>query len=180
MNHSSSCVAVYLPSLASSDEINSISDSIDILLSLDYSANKLSVIGKGSSQGDDAIGLYKAFEKTHFKGKQDEFWQSIWRLLAGEAFFLIPDFGSLTVAGGLSSILSTETLDKTCSQEFTALGKALHCLGIPENSILRYESTLKSGQVLLIIHGSNQQVAEAGDILEALQNSNEVSLHFVN
>jgi len=177
MDHSSSCVAVYSSCL---DERNSIPEIIEVLLSLDYAANQLSVVGKGASQGDDTIGLYNAYEQTRFKGKQNKFWQSIWNLLAGEAFFLIPSFGSLTVAGGLSSLFLLDTIDESYTQTYTALGRALHNLGIPEDNIVHYESALKEGHLLLVVHGDNQQVAEAGDILEALHNSNDVALHFVN
>lgn len=180
MNQTSSCVAVY-PSFAEEDD--QLIQVINNLLSNNISSNKLSVIGKGSEQGDHTIGIYKVLDEIKYKGEQNEFWHALWELLSGEAFFLIPEFGSLAVAGELSSLMqvpfdedSTELLD---ANNFTELGKVLFRIGIPEYSIIQYEAILKSGQLILIIHGNNQEIEEAGNLLEYTQNM-DISLHFTN
>jgi len=173
----SSCVAVFSPAL---EERKSVLEALNHLLSLNYPANNLSVLGKGSLQEGNAIGVYKALDQIHFKGEQDEFWQGLWCLLAGEAFLHIPTFGSLTVAGGLSAILMAENGAIFYPDEFTELGKALHHVGIPARSIDHYESLLKQGQLMLIVNGDSSDVESACLILENSQGSQEVSLHFVN
>ena len=105
MTISSSCVAVFSPKL---EERESIFDALENLLSLNYPTTNLSVLGKGSMRDGNAVGIYKALDQINFKGEQDEFWQGVWYLLAGEAFLHIPTFGSLAVAGGLSAILMSE------------------------------------------------------------------------
>jgi len=178
MTISSSCVAVFSPNLG--DRI-SVFDALESLLSLNYSANNLSVLGKGTLEGgNNAIGIYKASDQIRFKGEQDEFWQGVWGLLAGEAFLHIPTFGSLAVAGGLSSILMAENGAIFYPHEYTELGRGLHRIGIPAESICHYESLLKQGQLMLIVNGDNSDVENACLILENAQSSHEVSLHFVN
>jgi len=177
MNIPSSCVAVYPASPINTDNISII---VKKLLSLDYPASRLSVIGKGSLMEDHTIGIYKQPDQIRYKGKQDQFWIDLWGLLAGEAFFLIPEFGSLAVAGSLSSIIMSENNNLNYSKELNVLGKALHDVGIPDGSINHYESVLKSGQLMLIAHGNTQEIELAGRILELSKNIKDVSLHFVN
>ena len=178
MTFFSSCVAVFSPEKTNRE---SIFDMLDKLLSLNYSANNLSVLGRGSLQeGDNVIGVYKALNQIRFKGEQDEFWHGLWGLLEGEAFLHIPKFGCLAIAGGLSSILMAENGAIFYPKEYTELGRALHRVGIPAGSIYHYESLLKKGQLMLIVNGNNTDVENACLVLENSQSSHEVSLHFAN
>jgi len=48
----------------------------------------------------------------------------------------------------------------------SALGAGLYSIGIPKDSILQYETALKTNEFLLVAHGSDQEVARAKEILE--------------
>jgi hypothetical protein len=47
----------------------------------------------------------------------------------------------------------------------SALGAGLFSLGIPKDSILKYETALKTDNFLVIAHGSADEVARAKEIL---------------
>ena len=47
-----------------------------------------------------------------------------------------------------------------------ALGAGLFSIGIPKDSIVKYETALKTDQFLLIVHGTAAEVAQAKDIIE--------------
>jgi hypothetical protein len=47
----------------------------------------------------------------------------------------------------------------------TALGGALASIGIAKDSILRYETALKSSKFILIVHGTKQEAEKAKNIL---------------
>jgi len=47
----------------------------------------------------------------------------------------------------------------------SAIGAGLFSLGIPKDSILKYETALKTDHFLVIAHGSAEEVARARDIL---------------
>ena len=49
----------------------------------------------------------------------------------------------------------------------SALGAGLASIGIPKDSIVRYEKALKAGRFLVIAHGTADEVAKARGILEA-------------
>jgi hypothetical protein len=48
---------------------------------------------------------------------------------------------------------------------FTALGGALASIGIPHDSIIRYETAIKADKFLLIVHGTVLEVEKAKNIL---------------
>ena len=43
----------------------------------------------------------------------------------------------------------------------TALGAGLYSIGIPKNSILKYETEVKNGKLLLVAHGTADEVQRA-------------------
>ena len=47
-----------------------------------------------------------------------------------------------------------------------ALGAGLYSIGIPKDSIVKYETALKTDQFLLIVNGTAAEVAQAKDIIE--------------
>jgi hypothetical protein len=57
-----------------------------------------------------------------------------------------------------------------------ALGAGLYSIGIPKDSIVKYEAALKSDQFLLIAHGTAAEVAKAKGILESTR-STQLSLY---
>ena len=46
------------------------------------------------------------------------------------------------------------------------LGACLYSIGIPKDSIVKYEAALKTDQFLLIAHGTAAEVTKAKDIIE--------------
>ena len=47
----------------------------------------------------------------------------------------------------------------------SAIGAGLYSLGIPKDSILQYETALKTGKYVLIVHGSMDETTHAKEIL---------------
>jgi hypothetical protein len=58
----------------------------------------------------------------------------------------------------------------------SALGAALYSIGIPKDSIVKYEESLKADKFLLVVHGTQQEVSRAQDILNTIKEV-EVEVH---
>jgi hypothetical protein len=58
----------------------------------------------------------------------------------------------------------------------TAIGGALASIGIPKDSVIRYETALKAHKFMLIVHGTAQEVEKAKDILME-HNAEEAIVH---
>lgn len=48
----------------------------------------------------------------------------------------------------------------------TALGAGLYSIGIPKDSILKYETALKADHFVVVAHGTVEQVGAAKRVLE--------------
>ncbi len=57
-----------------------------------------------------------------------------------------------------------------------ALGAGLYSIGIPKDSVVKYETALKTDQFLLIAHGTAAEVAKAKDIIETTHPA-ELGMH---
>ena len=93
------------------------------------------------------------------------------------AFFVVPGIGPIMVGGPLIGWL-IDTLEggMTAGGGMSAVGAALYKLGIPMDSSLRYENSLKANKVLVIAHGTTGEVVRARDILLGAS-SIETNLH---
>ena len=58
----------------------------------------------------------------------------------------------------------------------SALGAAMYSMGIPKNSVLQYETHVKNGKLLLVVHGTSQEVERAKDLLDQTE-ANSTTVH---
>lgn len=83
----------------------------------------------------------------------------------GSAFVIIPAVGPLLLAGPLVGALVAALEGAVVVGGVSVLGAALASLGIPNNSVLEYETQIKVGKYILLAHGSTAEVARAREIL---------------
>ena len=93
------------------------------------------------------------------------FWGGFWGLLFGSAFFWIPGVGQLLVAGPLVMLIVGALEEAAVVGGLSALGAGLYSLGIPTNSVMQYETEVKSGKLLLVAHGTAGEVEKARTLL---------------
>jgi hypothetical protein len=111
------------------------------------------------------VGYYNAGDRMKKWGKTGAFWGGIWGLLFGSAVFLIPGIGPLVIAGPLVTWIVGALEGAVVVGGLSAIGAGIYSLGIPRDSILRYETELKAGKFVVIAHGSEIETAQAKKIL---------------
>jgi hypothetical protein len=136
-----------------------------------YDMKKLSIIGKDYQSEEHVTGYYNTGDRMLNWGKQGAFWGGIWGLLFGSAFFLVPGVGPLLVAGPLVGWFIGALEGAAVVGGLSALGAALVSIGIPHNSIVQYETELKSGKLLLVAHGSATDIERARLLLNPVKSS---------
>jgi hypothetical protein len=94
------------------------------------------------------------------------FWGGLWGWLFGAAFFAIPGIGPVLVAGPLVAWMVGALEGAVVIGGLPAVGAGLYSIGIPKDSIVRYETALKSDKFLLIAHGAAEEVAKAKEIIQ--------------
>jgi len=132
-----------------------------------FDMKKLSVVGKDYHTEENVVGFYNAGDRMKYWGKLGAFWGGLWGILFGSAFFVIPGLGQLVVLGPLVMIIVGALEGALVTGGLTALGAGLYSIGIPKDSIIKYETALKSDKFLVIAHGSARDVTRAKSILES-------------
>lgn len=128
--------------------------------------HKLSIVGKGYHTDEQAVGYYNAGDRMRYWGKVGAFWGGFWGLLFGSAFFMIPGLGPILAAGPIVASIVGALESAAVVGGASALGAGLYSMGIPKDSIVKYEAALKTDQFLLIAHGTAAEVSKAKDIIE--------------
>ena len=128
--------------------------------------HKLSIVGKGYHTDEHAVGYYNTGDRMKYWGKVGAFWGGFWGLLFGSAFFMIPGLGPILAAGPVVAWIVGALESAAVVGGVSALGAGLYSIGIPKDSIVKYEVALKTDQFLLIVHGTATEVAKAKDIIE--------------
>jgi uncharacterized membrane protein len=128
--------------------------------------HKLSIVGKGYHTDEQVVGYYNTGDRMKHWGKMGAFWGGFWGLLFGSAFFAIPGIGPVLVAGPLVAWIVGALEGAVAVGGLSALGAGLYSIGIPKDSIVKYETALKTDQFVLIAHGTAAEVAKAKDIIE--------------
>ena len=132
-----------------------------------FNMKKLSVVGKDYHTDEQVVGYYNAGDRMKYWGKMGALWGGFWGLLFGAAFFWVPGVGPLLVAGPLAASFVAALESAVVVGGLSALGAALWSIGIPKDSVVRYETAVKANKFLLMAHGTVAEVARAKGILRA-------------
>jgi uncharacterized membrane protein len=130
-----------------------------------FDMKKLSIVGRDQHTDEHVIGYYNAGDRMKYWGKLGAFWGGFWGFLFGSGFFLIPGIGPLVMAGPIVGWVVGALEGAVVVGGLSALGAGLYSLGISKDSILKYETALKSGKYVVIAHGSAEETTHAREII---------------
>jgi hypothetical protein len=140
-----------------------------------FDMKQLSIVGKDYHTEETVVGYYNAGDRMKRWGKTGAFWGGFWGLLFGSAFFMIPGLGPVLVAGPLVAWIIGALEGAAVVGGVSAVGAGLYSIGIPKDSIVQYESALKSDKFLLLAHGTPEEVEKARRILGA--DASQIGVH---
>jgi uncharacterized membrane protein len=142
-----------------------------------FDMTQLSIVGKDYHTEDHVVGYYNTGDRMKAWGKMGAFWGGLWGFLLGAAFFAIPGIGPVVIAGPLVSWIVGALEGAVVVGGLSALGAGLASIGIPRDSIVKYETALKADKFLLIAHGTPEQVDHAKSILERTSTAEAAIVH---
>jgi uncharacterized membrane protein len=151
-------------------------DAIRELQKSGFDMKKLSIVGKDYHTEENVVGYYNTGERMKYWGKLGAFWGGFWGMLFGSAFFWLPGIGTVLVAGPLVVWIVGALESAAVMGGLSALGAALFSIGIPENSVLQYETQVKNGKLLLVAHGTAEEVERVKDLLDQTE-ANSATVH---
>jgi uncharacterized membrane protein len=132
-----------------------------------FDIKKVSLVGKDYHSDEHVVGYYNTGDRMKYWGKLGAFWGGLWGLLFGSALFLIPGIGPIVVGGPIVAWIVGALEGAAVVGGFSAVGAALYSIGIPKDSVLKYETSLKANKFLLVVHGTIDEVEKASSILRS-------------
>ncbi len=131
-----------------------------------FDIKKLAVVGRDYQTEEDVVGFYNTGDRMKYWGKWGAFWGGLWGMLFGAAFLIVPGVGPVVAAGSIVTWIVAALEGAVVVGGLSALGAGLYSLGIPKNSVLQYETSVKAGKFVLVAHGTAEEVAKARDLLK--------------
>lgn len=135
-----------------------------------------SIVGKGFHTEEKIVGFYNIGDRIKFWGKNGAFWGGIWGLFVGGIFLTIPVLGPVMVLGHLAAMVVAAVEGAILVGGLSALGAALFSIGIPKDSVIKYEEAVKTDGYLVVAHGSAEEMARSKAVLES-SNPKQIDLH---
>ena len=130
-----------------------------------FDMKKLSIVGRDYHTDEDVVGYYNTGDRMKHWGKMGALWGGIWGWFLGAGFFLIPGIGPLVMAGPVVGWLVGALEGAVVVGGLSAIGAGLYSLGIPKDSVIQYETALRSGKFVVIAHGSAEEATNAREII---------------
>jgi hypothetical protein len=158
MENSNSVVAVF-------DEHGAAESAVKKLSAGGFQMKNLSVVGKGYHTEEKVIGFYNAGDRIKFWGVRGAFWGGLWGLFVGGLFVTVPVVGQVVVLGYLATMAIGALEAAVVVGGLSALSAALYGIGVPKDSVIRYEAALKADGFMVVAHGTAVEMARAKTIL---------------
>jgi hypothetical protein len=148
------------------------------LQSSGFDMKKLSIVAKNPHAEEHVVGFYNTGDRIQFWGKAGAFWGGMWGglLFGAAAFFALPGIGPVLVAGPLVAWMVGALEGAVVGAGLSAVGAGLYSIGLPKDSILKYELALKTDRFLLLVHGTAEETARAREIIHGTHPA-EVNTH---
>jgi uncharacterized membrane protein len=159
MSATNSVVAIY-------DTHEQAEKAIKVLQEAGIDMKSLSIAGRSMHTDEHVIGYYNAGDRMKYWGSVGAFWGGLWGLLFGSAAFAVPGIGPILVAGPLVGWIVAGLEGAVVVGGVSALGAGLVSIGIPKDSVIKYEVALKTDKFLLIVHGAPDTVYVARLVLD--------------
>jgi uncharacterized membrane protein len=164
MNVTNSVVAIY-------DTHEQAEHAVKELQQAGVDMKTLSIAARDTHTDEHVVGYYNAGDRMKYWGKMGAFWGGFWGLLFGSALFAIPGIGPILVAGPLVAWIVAGLEGAAVVGGVSAVGAGLVSIGIPKDSVLKYDVALKTDKFLLVVHGTAGDVNNAKDIIAGTENS---------
>ena len=141
-----------------------------------FNIKKLSIIGRDYHTEDNVVGFYNTGDRMKYWGKLGAFWGGLWGVLLGAAFLFIPGVGPVVAAGSIVTWIVGALEGAVVVGGVSALGAGLFSLGIPKDSVVKYETSIKAGKFVLVANGTADEVQKARSILQT-SGAEEINVH---
>jgi len=160
MKPTNTVIAVFADHAAADEAVKSLASS-------GFDIKNLSVVGKGYHTEEKAVGFYNVGDRMRVWGARGALWGGLWGLFFGGLFLTLPVVGHVIVLGYLAASIASALEGAVVVGGISVIGAALSSIGVPKDSVMKYETAVKTDSFLVLVHGSPEDMQRARAILEA-------------
>ena len=131
----------------------------------------LSIVGRNTHTDEHVVGYYTAGDRMKYWGGVGAFWGGFWGLLFGSGLFFVPGLGPILAAGPIVAWIVAALEGAVVLGGVSAIGAGLVSIGIPKDSVLKYDVALKTDKYVLVVHGTPDEIEKAKDIIAGTEQS---------
>ena len=164
MNSKSSVAAIY-------DTHEKAEQAVKELQQAGVDMKSLSIVGRDTHTDEHVVGYYTTGDRMKRWGAVGAFWGGFWGLLFGSGLFLIPGLGPILAAGPVVAWIVAALEGAVVVGGVSAIGAGLVSIGIPKDSVIKYDVALKTDKYVLVVHGTPDEVEKAKDIIAGTEQS---------
>jgi hypothetical protein len=113
----------------------------------------LSIVAKRFNSEEHALSYYVSGDRTKCRGGRGVLWGALWGSLFGSALLVLPAVGPVVVMGPLVGWMASALGGAVVGGATGILAVGLASIGIPKDSIAKYELEVKAGHYLVLAHG---------------------------
>lgn len=158
MHFPSTIIAVY-PHHGEADK------AVRVLAAGGIAVSNISVVGKGYHTEEKVMGFYNAGDRMRMWGTRGAFWGGLWGMLFGGLFLVVPVVGQVVVLGYMATTIIAALEGAVLVGGLGVLGAGLASIGIPKDSIVRYETDVKADSFLVMATGTADEIDRARTLL---------------
>lgn len=151
-------------------------DAVHKLAKAGFDMKSISILGKEYHTEEHVVGYFNTGDRVKYFGKLGAFWGSLAGMLFGSALMFVPVVGHIVALGPIAATIAGGLQGAVFGGGISALVGALTAIGVPKDSVLRYETALKADKFLVIVHGGADDVRRAQGLLSAA-GSKDVQAH---
>jgi hypothetical protein len=130
-----------------------------------FAMKHLSLIGKGCHSEETVSGFHNIGDRVKFWGSRGAFWGGMWGLFFGGLFLTIPIVGHVIVLGYLAAAAVSAVEGAVVVGGVSAIGAVIASIGIPKDSVMKYETTIRADDFVVMAHGNPGEVEWARAVL---------------
>lgn len=158
MHLENSVVAEFPDHLAAEGAVKALAES-------GFAMKQLSVLGRGYHTEEKVVGFYNTGERVRFWGTRGAFWGALWGVFFGGLFVVTPIAGPVVALGYLGALALAAIENAVLVGGLSAVGAALYGLGVPKDTIVQYEMSIKADKFLVMAHGTAAEMTRAKAVL---------------
>lgn len=138
---------------------------IEYLIQNDFLMDRISILGKRLSKGDDVLGIYYPSPKERMKvwAKRGVFIGAAWGLIAS-LISMVASLEGSQQEGLIKTFIWTITYSAiiggvmAASAAFSQIANMLHRMGIPQGQLKQLEAAIKANKYVILLLGSREEL----------------------